>query len=67
MKVKLPEDRDGRPIEVGDVLAWDDGDVISVGTLTFYGKGEWEANVGEESFADNLEGSIDVTKLVSHV
>lgn len=33
-KVKLPTDRTGEPIQIDDVLMWDDGTRMQVSTLT---------------------------------
>lgn len=66
-KVKLPCDRTGAPIHIGDVLTWDGGERLQVATLTYYGDGYdkiggcWTAEdeTGEQ-FSDNLEGSLIV-------
>lgn len=64
-KVKLPKDRTGRAINIGDVLQWDDGERMQVSTLTYYGSGfkgmgMWTADGEDESFSDNLEASLIV-------
>lgn len=64
-KVKLPTDRTGEPIHVGDVLQWDDGTRMQVATLTYYGKelesiGSWTAEGECEEYSDNLGNSIIV-------
>ena len=64
-KVTLPTDRTGSPINVGDILQWDNGDRFQVCTLTYYGKefehiGCWTAEDCNGEFADNLSGSLVV-------
>lgn len=68
-KVALPTDRHGTPIDVGDIVAWDDdeGTCIRVDTLTFLGDefadtlGSWIVNIEEEGY-DNLAGCEVVWK-----
>ena len=62
-KVKLPTDRNGEPIHIGDVLVWDYGDFIKVESLTYYGDEfdalgfRWVANIeSDDKYADNLSG-----------
>jgi hypothetical protein len=70
-KVKLPCDRTGAPIHIGDVLAWDNGERMQVATLTYYGEeykvvGCWTAEDEDgEMFADNLDGSLIVWRAKS--
>ena len=60
-KLPLPTDRNGVPIDVGDVIGWDDDDgtLCRVDTLTYMGDefadsvGSWIVNVEEEGY-DNL-------------
>lgn len=64
-KVKLPVDRTGEPINVGDVIRWDNGQRIQVATLTYYGEdyeryGRWTAEDEDGEFSDNLGGSLIV-------
>ena len=64
-KVKLPCDRTGAPITVGDVLAWDGGERMRVAVLNYYGEdftiGMWTAEgEGEDEFSDNLGASLVV-------
>lgn len=66
-KVKLPVDRNGHPVNVDDVLMWDDGTVMKVATLTYYGKGfdaigSWTAeDENGEGFTDNIKGAVNLT------
>ena len=64
-KLKLPVDRNGEPINLGDVLMWDNGDTVKVDTLTYYGREfesigcVWVANedgTSDEKRSDNLTG-----------
>lgn len=60
-KVKLPCDRTGAPITVGDVLAWDGGERMRVAVLNWYGGNFWTAEgEGEDEFSDNLGASLVV-------
>lgn len=59
-KVKLPLDRSGTPINIGDWLMFDDGP-FHVDTLTYYGKGLepaiggcWTAEDEDGNICDNL-------------
>lgn len=59
-KVKLPLDRSGTPINVGDWLMFDDGP-FHVDVLTYYGKGLepaiggcWTAEDENGNICDNL-------------
>lgn len=68
-KVKLPTDRNGTPIDVDDVLMWDDGTTLKVATLTYYGSsfesiGCWTAEDEDEQFSDNLGASVNLTKTI---
>jgi len=68
-KVKLPTDRNGTPIDVDDVLMWDDGTTLKVAVLNYYGSsfesiGCWTAEDEDEEFSDNLGASINLTKTV---
>ena len=66
-KVKLPVDRNGHPVNVDDVLMWDDGTVMKVGMLTYYGKGldivgSWIAeDESGEDFTDNIKAAVNLT------
>lgn len=70
-KIALPTDRDGVPIDVGDVIAWDDedGTVCKVETLTYLGDefadtiGAWVVNI-ETDYYDNPQGSEVLRKAV---
>ena len=68
--VELPVDRNKNVIEPGDTLAWDDGDMLKVAAMTFYGKGFeavgcWDvAGENEDDYADNLAWSLNVTKMM---
>lgn len=64
-KVKLPCDRTGAPIHIGDVLQWDGGQRMRVATLTYYGEdfksvGCWTAEDEDGEFSDNIEMSLIV-------
>ena len=66
-KVKLPCDRTGAPINVGDVIQWDNGDRMRVAFLTYYGEdfkhiGCWTAEDEDGEFSDNLGRSLIVWK-----
>lgn len=56
-KVKLPKDRTGIPANIGDVLQWDDGTVMRVEVLSYYGDGMWAAETLDDDFTDNIEGA----------
>ena len=63
-KVKLPCDRIGTPINIGDVLEWDDGSRLHVTVLEWYGDGFWvgtDADSADES--DNLQAGIIVGRI----
>lgn len=68
-KVKLPTDRNGTPIDVGDVIGWDDGTIVKVDTLTYLGAefadtiGSWVVNIETECY-DNPQGSEVIRKAV---
>ena len=68
-KLKLPVDRHGAPIDVGDIIAWDDGTVVKVETLTYIGKefadtiGSWIVNIETDCY-DNPQGSEVIRKAV---
>ena len=59
-KVKLPTDRTGTPIRIGDVLEWEDGTRLRVDVLSWYGGGFWTAEDEAGEFSDNLGASIVV-------
>lgn len=60
-KVKLPCDRTGSPIGIGDVLEWDDGERMQVAVLNWYGGRFWTAeDETGEGFSDNLSRSLVV-------
>ncbi len=64
-KVKLPCDRTGEPIHIGDVLQWDDGSRMQVAVLNYYGEdykalGCWEAEDESGEISDNIEKSLIV-------
>ena len=59
-KVKLPTDRTGTPIRIGDVLEWEDGTRMRVAILSWYGDGFWAAEDDGDEFSDNLGASIIV-------
>jgi len=58
-KIKLPTDRNGNPINVGDWLMFDDGP-FHVQSLTTIGDGCWmsEAVDGTDSYSDNLGAGV---------
>lgn len=66
-KIRLPRDRNDKPIDIGDVLAWKDGDVLVVAVLNYYGDGKehggyWTAEDENGKFSDNIERSTIVSK-----
>ena len=70
-KVKLPTDRTGEPIHVGDVLEWKDGSRLMVESLTYYGRQldalgfRWVAEgLDEGEYADNLGASTIIRRTV---
>ena len=70
-KLKLPVDRHGTPIDVGDVIGWDDedGTLCKVDTLTYLGDefadtvGSWIVNIETDAY-DNPQGSEVIRKAV---
>ena len=67
-KVRLPRDREGRPIRIDDVLMWGDGTTLKVTTMTYYGDGYehigcWDATGTDEDYSDNLEASLNLTAM----
>lgn len=63
-KVKLPCDRNGTPIDIGDWLMFSDG-LFYVDTLTYYGKGLelaiggcWTAENEGGDCCDNLQAGV---------
>jgi len=60
-KVKLPCDRTGEPIHIGDVLQFEDGTRFQVAWLTWFGGNCWmaEDEDGAEG-SDNLGASLIV-------
>lgn len=66
-KVELPTDRNGKHIDVGDIVAWDCGEAVKIETLTYLGDefadtiGSWIANI-ETDGCDNLSGSKRIWK-----
>lgn len=62
-KVRLPKDSTGRPIHIGDVLEWRDGECMRVGILNYYGDDNWTAEDGDgDDFTDNLRASTIVSR-----
>lgn len=66
-KVKLPCDRNGTPIHVGDWLMFEDGP-FHIELLTYYGEsfkgtvgGCWTAEDEGNNFCDNLANGVVVT------
>lgn len=59
-KVKLPCDRTGMPVHIGDLLQWDDGTRMQVGSLTYYGGDGWTAEDDGGDFTDNIGAAIVV-------
>lgn len=60
-KVKLPTDRHGTPIHIGDVMLFDGGETVKVESLTYFGNEfdllgyRWVANDDDsEKYSDNL-------------
>lgn len=68
-KVALPRDRHGMPIDVGDIITWDDGTVVKVDTLTYLGEefadtiGSWIINIETDGY-DNPQGGEVIRKAV---
>lgn len=62
-KVKLPCDRTGAPITIGDVLEWDDGTRMRVDVLEWYGVDAWCAtDCSQDDFSDNLGAAVVVAR-----
>ncbi|MBQ9002149.1 MAG: hypothetical protein IJ087_09880 [Eggerthellaceae bacterium] len=61
-KVKLPRDRNGVPIGIGDIIAWDDGTTMRVAVLNYYGDGCWTVWGEGEEDSDNIDNSKVVWK-----
>ena len=62
-KVKLPTDRTGAPITIGDVLEWDDGARMRVDVLEWYGDDSWCAtDCSQDDFSDNISAAIVVAR-----
>ena len=62
-KVKLPLDRTGAPITIGDVLEWDDGSRMRVDILEWYGSDSWCAtDCSQDDFSDNIGASVIVAR-----
>lgn len=62
-KVKLPCDRTGAPITIGDVLEWRDGTRMRVDVLEWYGGDTWNAtDCSQDDFSDNLGASVIVAR-----
>lgn len=66
-KIKLPCDRNGTPIDIGDWLMFSDGP-FHVDTLTYYGKGLelaiggcWTAENESGDCCDNLQAGIVIS------
>lgn len=59
-KMKLPCDRTGMPIHIGDVLEWEDGTRLRVAVLNWYGGDFWTAEDDNGEFSDNLGASVVV-------
>jgi len=60
-KIKLPTDRHGTPIHIGDVMLFDGGETIKVESLTYFDNWFdslgycWVANDDDsEKYSDNL-------------
>lgn len=63
-KVKLPTDRTGRPVQIDDVLEWDNGERQRVSVLTWYGGDAWTAeDVDANEFTDNIGAAV----IVGHI
>lgn len=62
-KVKLPLDRTGAPITIGDVLEWDDGTRMRVDVLEWYGDDSWcAADCSQNESSDNIGMSLIVAR-----
>ena len=63
-KIKLPTDRTGRPVQIDDVLEWDNGERQRVSVLTWYGGDAWTAeDVDTGEFTDNIGAAV----IVGHI
>lgn len=52
--MRLPTDRDGHPIDIGDWVMFDEGPIL-VASLTLYEDGNWSAGTLDDDYAsDNL-------------
>ena len=62
-KVKLPTDRTGTPITIGDVLEWNDGSRMRVDVLEWYGDDFWCAtDCSQDDFTDNIGAAVVVAR-----
>lgn len=64
-RVRLPRDRNGTPINIGDWLMFSDGP-FHVCTMTYYGEdletiGAWTAEDEHGGFCDNLKAGVILT------
>ena len=63
-KIKLPTDRTGRPVQIDDVLEWDNGERLRVSVLNWYGGDAWTA---EDVDADDFTDNIGMSVVVGHI
>lgn len=59
-KVRLPKDKNGTHIDIGDWLMFTDG-LLHVAILNYYGAGWWTASDENGEFSDNLGAGVVVT------
>ena len=68
-KVNLPVDSKGRPIRVGDIVAWGDGTIFKVTSMEYYGKcpkgmSDWIlCGCDDDEFSDNPEACVIVGRI----
>ena len=66
-KILLPTDRNGVPINVGDMVAWEDGTVMKVEIMHFLGEdcvvGDWHIEGrDDDDYSDNPGGGVVIFK-----
>ena len=66
-KILLPTDRNGVPIEVGDMVACEDGTVMKVVIMHFFGEdsavGDWHIEGrNDDDYLDNPRGCVVIFK-----
>lgn len=68
-KIKLPTDRHGTPIHIGDVMLFDGGETVKIESLAYFGNEfdvlgfRWIANDDDEdNYSDNLSAGEIIWK-----